>query len=360
MAYSALYYPHTGIKTLELMKLSLLLWDQVEYIFPFEGYRSDSDNPLLDEGAEILARPLCPSLEEKQLAHKLICDLVEAGIPEWVTAKPVPGFDRNEFFVFREKLLTETWQVLADAGFGKTRIRGLGHNTSVPASLGLLMMSVLAECCAGTEKKMITDRTRAYSVLTHTLAQVSGGNHWDDGDSVDILKEQNARERLIAVTLRTFRMSETSIESLIALRKREEKEPGRHLRALRHNYVDSIGQWATRIVTEARTNRDVMELERQYEEALRIDCAELTDQLKLDATKLFSRELLISVSVSAATLSTIGNLGLMSKAVYPVFAGAVGVATLGNKLVEYRLQRKEALKNHVAGYLYSARGFRVF
>ena len=36
---SALYYPHTEIRSVPLLKTAMLLWDHVEFIVPYSGYR---------------------------------------------------------------------------------------------------------------------------------------------------------------------------------------------------------------------------------------------------------------------------------------------------------------------------------
>lgn len=359
-----MYYPHTGIKNLELMKLSLLLWDRVEYIVPFDGYQSSSTiDPQLAEAAELVARPHSPSYEEKTLAHEIICGLVEQGLPEWAVSQRIPGFTNNELFVFQQKLLPDTWRVLEDAGFGRPGYRRGGHDRGVPAALGLLMMSVLAECCAGSQKQMITDRTRAYSVLTHALAQDSGGIELSEIES-PALEAQEARDRLIAVTLKTFNVRDGSIDALIDLRKREEKEPGGHLLRLRHKYVDSIEQWTGRIVQEARNRGDAIEIERCFQQYLLTDFGELREQLKLDAVKLFSRDLLITVSSAVVANAALFAPEILRpiplSATLGVIGAAAGSFVLGQKLVEYRLQRRRALRDHAAGYLYSTARFKMF
>jgi hypothetical protein len=46
---SALYYPHTQIKSEHLLKTSLLLWDKVSVIAPWEHYLPNFDNPIAAE-----------------------------------------------------------------------------------------------------------------------------------------------------------------------------------------------------------------------------------------------------------------------------------------------------------------------
>ncbi len=62
--YTALYYPHTKIRMENLMKTSLLLWDQVEYICP-ENFVPDSyDEKVMAEAAELITHQHVPSAPE--------------------------------------------------------------------------------------------------------------------------------------------------------------------------------------------------------------------------------------------------------------------------------------------------------
>jgi hypothetical protein len=54
---TALYYPHTTISP-GLVKNALFLWDRIEYIAPYDGFRPDYQDPELSEALQSFSVPL--------------------------------------------------------------------------------------------------------------------------------------------------------------------------------------------------------------------------------------------------------------------------------------------------------------
>jgi hypothetical protein len=81
---TAIYYPHTGVKTTELLKSGLLLWDRVEYIAPYRPSEPDipwigeEDDLLVREAMELLLVAHVPTDEEKASAHATIAHLANS------------------------------------------------------------------------------------------------------------------------------------------------------------------------------------------------------------------------------------------------------------------------------------------
>jgi hypothetical protein len=78
---SAVYYPHTTLHsdTLaseRLLKRSLLLWDQLEFIVPDRDFRPRYEDQLIARAMELIGRNHYPSDEEKKQAHEQIEELV--------------------------------------------------------------------------------------------------------------------------------------------------------------------------------------------------------------------------------------------------------------------------------------------
>jgi hypothetical protein len=68
---SAIYYPQTQVRSEEMMKSSLLLWDRLHTIVPFDGYTADFGNKRsMSEARELIGKQVVPDLVEKQLAHR--------------------------------------------------------------------------------------------------------------------------------------------------------------------------------------------------------------------------------------------------------------------------------------------------
>lgn len=74
---SALYYPHTRIRSEELLKTSLLLWDKVRFITPWPEFDVKYGNPTVQEAVELIRENHYPSESEKRQAHSLIKDLTD-------------------------------------------------------------------------------------------------------------------------------------------------------------------------------------------------------------------------------------------------------------------------------------------
>ena len=78
----ALYYPHTTIRSEELLKTSLLLWDKVTVIAPWDHFRAGYTDRVVEEAVELIAEYHYPSDDEKTQAHKLIEDLITRPLPK--------------------------------------------------------------------------------------------------------------------------------------------------------------------------------------------------------------------------------------------------------------------------------------
>ncbi len=74
---NALYFPHIHVQTDRMMKTALLLWDQVEVITPWPGFRISYDElgynaeetRDLEHAHRLINREHVPSDDEKRAAH---------------------------------------------------------------------------------------------------------------------------------------------------------------------------------------------------------------------------------------------------------------------------------------------------
>ena len=79
---SALYYPHTELENVGLLKTALLLWDQLEFIVPDASYGFAYNHKLVAEAVEMIGVKHCPSDEEKKQAHECIEEFATGTLPE--------------------------------------------------------------------------------------------------------------------------------------------------------------------------------------------------------------------------------------------------------------------------------------
>ena len=341
---SALYYPHTEMKRANLVKSSLLLWDQVEFIVPFDGYRPHYRSGGFSEAIDLIGVMHRPSDVERRAAHREIEHLVVSGVPDSFFLDSRDPRDRYE--IYPQKLLPDTWRLLREARLAGPPMANTDYPLAQHAGLGV--MAILADCCAGETKRRITDRGAAYASLVGTLA----------GRPVDELHQQDAEaeERLVGLTLRVLDASGIPLKKLLAFRKRELKENGTTLRAARHNYVDKIETHVKRLTGLSRA-RDRNELDRVFEQDVRDDLAAFREGLQIGAKEaVFSREMFTAVvgaGTFAATMfgATIPVPDAVSNLGAPVTIGGL----LGVKN-NYLKARRDLIAKHPMAYLYEAKG----
>ncbi len=85
--YTALYFPHTEVRSESLVKTALLTWDKLETIIPFPGYRPKYEGGVA-RAMGIVGAPRSPSVAEKERVHSLVEDLVKQGVPETFSYLP--------------------------------------------------------------------------------------------------------------------------------------------------------------------------------------------------------------------------------------------------------------------------------
>jgi hypothetical protein len=78
---SALYFPHTTIDNVNLVKTALLLWDKLEYIVPRQDFGSVHGNRHVQRAMEIIGKERVPSKSEKREAHGLVEKMAESALP---------------------------------------------------------------------------------------------------------------------------------------------------------------------------------------------------------------------------------------------------------------------------------------
>ncbi|HYX23624.1 MAG TPA: hypothetical protein VFC23_05680 [Thermoanaerobaculia bacterium] len=341
MMRSALYYPHTTIRSEQLVKTSLLLWDRVEVIVPDPGYKPYYSDRLLARAMEIIGERHYPTDDEKREAHAHIEDFVTRPLPKSFYYIQEGGDHRSDYEIYPQKLFPETWKMLRDAQFAGNPLANDDYPLSVPA--GLAIMSVLADCCAGSTRRRVTDRDAAYA----TLADLLGS-----GPEEEFENPGTSPEQLVPISLEIVDASEIDLKSLIQFREREEQQGGHHIRDLRHRYVERIEAYVTTLTTVKGKESDEGEIKRQFRDDMRDDLAGLRDALGLARNEvLFSKEMITSAIVGVGTLASLafGPLaiaGMVTIGGAPVTIG--GVLGVKNK---YLSSRRSILEKHPMAYL---------
>jgi hypothetical protein len=345
---SALYYPHTTIRNHDLIRTGLLLWDRLEFIVPSDHYRPHYPSKRIAEAMELIGVGHRPNDEEKRDAHQNLRQAVARKLP------PQFYFDRRAPFsamnkdmrlgeigaiyeMYPEKLFHRTWQMLRRAQ--------LSEDYQLSAAGGLMVMSALADSCAGTTRSRVTDEGDAYATVAGLLGNNPGG---------PAIKKADAHGQLVAISLKVIDTSTVSIERLIQLRKREATETGHTLRDLRHRYQNGLETYAVRLLNERVTKADASEILRECEDDMKTDLRDLRAELGFAR-----RDALLSKEILAFALTAVGTAaswlfgvpvaleGVVTAAGAPVAIG--GLLAARNK---YLKERRSILKEHPMAYLY--------
>jgi hypothetical protein len=161
---STLYYPHTTVKNEDLINTALLLWDRLEYIVPDPFFQPHYKRRDLATAIELVGVQRIPNEHEKQEAHARLKEVVSRKLPPQFYFSRRPEQNAAEHYeIYPEKLLDESWELLRQARISGRLLQNSDYSLSEFG--GLLIMSILADCCAGTTRSRITDRGVAYATL---------------------------------------------------------------------------------------------------------------------------------------------------------------------------------------------------
>jgi len=248
--------------------------------------------------------------------------------------------------MYPEKLLPESWEILR-----KARMAGkLRDNSDYPLTKygGLAVMSILADCCAGTTRSRVTDRSDAYA----TVAGLLGNN-----PGAPKIKKTEARGQLVPISLSVVDASKIDIAALLALRKREEQESGHTLRDLRHRYVSGLDSYINQLANVEATLADAQEIQRQFKSDMERDLKELKAELGFVRTELLtSKELIVTVLTGIATAASwLAGLQLPLEGVITLGGTPVAVGGLVGLGSKYLKEREAVMKKHPMAYLYAAK-----
>lgn len=334
---TALYFPHTEVRSEQILRTALMTWDKLEFIVPYHGFRPHYDNCEMARAVEIVGRARVVTGEEQQQVHELVEDLLSSEIPEVLRYAPSSGAREPDYELWPQKLAHETWRLLKD----RSIVGATLNNHDYPASqgAGLTLMALLADVLAGSTRTRITDRALAYATMTNAT---NGSSH--DNDVVQVLP----------LTFKAISSEKLSLKRLVEFREREEKDGTGELQALRHNYLEAIERHVVDISKVAAGSSDRLELDRIFQSEMVRDFSDLKQELGF-ATKdaWFSTSMLTMVVVTGAAAVGLVAGGMVQ--VPEAMTGAGALVTIGgmlgtrNKLSKARY---DLLRKHPTAYLY--------
>ncbi len=344
----ALYYPHTEIVNPIVIKNALLLWDEIETIVPDDHLPiwSSAKNHDLAEAGEIVIRRRIPTNSEQRTTHKAITEILDNKASEDILNKDLPGWEPPRFSVYEQKFMMNTWDMLQQRGLVK-QTEGM-KEFEMPPVLGFLMMSLLADTCAGSQIQKVTDRVEAYRWLSQYNAVALGSEYFVTNT---ISQEQSAYDRLVDISLKLLDARKVPIRKLIEFRKREAKHGGTHFSQMRGKYSETLQIYINRLGKEAKNQSDFEEIERQFTKDMENDLSDLKTELGMANTNaLLSKEVVLTIVILAGcfinpfeALTSVGTE-----------VGGVAIVPLLKGWINYRGSRKAALQKHPMSLLYLA------
>lgn len=335
---SALYYPHTEIRTEALWKSALLMWDEIHTIAPYEGFRPTYSNNRFAKAFELIGVLHRPSDEEKHCAHEVIKDFATRPLPQAFSYKLT---EADVYEMYPDKFFPETWALLKEAGLSGAALANHDYPTANPT--GLSLMSILADSCAGNALVRVTDRGEAYATLS--------GLFLEDPWYVD--PNKSAPEQLVPIALQSVNLSDISLDRLIELRRNEAaQKSGTEIRRLRHRLIDHLEKQGS-VLRSAKTKGDVEQFKKEFAEDLKSDFDDLREALKLRyVDALTTKEIITTIM---ATVTTAAALAHFSSGGLEQAAAAVGLGTLGGVIgtaSKMFSSRKKIMLDHPTAYLY--------
>lgn len=335
---SAIYYPHTTPVSSDILRTALLLWDELEFIVPWEGFVPDHSDRDVAEIVELIGRQSVPSHQAKRLAHERIEEFATQQLPASFRYGAGSETDLDAPYMFARKLLPETWEMLRElqlAGSTDGRANALRDNT------GLVLMSILTDCCAGEGKARITDRSDAYANLSSFLVR-------DDAPSAD---DETLQQCVVPVTMGVINADRVPLRDLIAFRQREARSSGDDLRRMRQRYRTRIEHQIEALAATTLAS-DRRELQRAFEVDMRDDLADLKEELRLARTGAFTSKDLIFLAVTALTAGVAAAKGLHIPVEQVTAGGSLPI--LGgvlNSRSKYAEARRSIIAKHPMAYM---------
>lgn len=335
---TALYFPHTEIRSQSLLKTSLLLWDKLEFIVPYPEYKPYYENATVAKAVELIGVQRCPSKSEKQEAHDLVEDLATRTLPDAFYYRP--AINDGAYEVYPQKFLESTWKILEDLQLAGAPLPNADYPLTTTA--GLSVMSILADCCAGETRARITDRGLAYATITNLLVDSTkqdAGAHY---------------ERVIPLTLKLIDAANLPLDWLVKFREREETEAGGHtLRALRHTYLRRVEDHVNAL-QELTRPADWAELDRTFESDMAGDLRRLEGELSSEKKGLaYSKEIIVSGLAAAGSIwGALHGLPLEIPVAFTALGAPVTVGGLLSAQNKYAAARRAIMEKHPMAYVY--------
>lgn len=332
---SALYYPHTTVQSVDLVKSALLLWDRLEFISPWPTFRAQYNDPLVAQAMELIGLARYPDDTEKRTLP-----------PDFFFSTPETE-DIRRYDIYPQKLLQESWELLLDFQMTGPVLQKRGRSRATEAA-GLTVMSILPDCCAGTTRSRVTDRGSAYA----TLAGVIGANAVEVADG-----NADVTSQLVPISLEVIDAASIDLKKLIEFRQREQRERSSDYTQLRHRYLEGLEKYVKALTSVQGRASDAQEIKRNFQSDMEHDFDNLKEELgfaRRDA--LLSKEVLVTALAAAGSVAALAfGVALPILGAVTVVGGPAAIAGLFHAGNKYFSARRAILEKHPMAYCYALR-----
>lgn len=347
---TALYYPHTSIESQALLKTALLLWDKLEYIVPGAWFQQPrpseytGEKKELAEALEIIGHPLVPSAQEQEQVHKNVQRLVRDGLPKKYLFKP----SQENYLVYADKFGGATWDLLRNQQLVGDTVSFLRKGRAVTdyslnPELGLMLMTLLAQVCAGNTAMKVTDATYASKAQGAYFTRLEGGDFGFSKPGHETLVVESFAPRLPT--------KGATLRQLIDARRNEDA----FLRELRTKYREEVDKFLMRISGIVQGSRDYERVWDEFHSKMRTELDELDRILgreKLSFGMGLLEKVAPGVALAAATYVSTHDAWTAVKTGALAFGITGGFKLLGS-IPATNDKRENLLRSKSAGWLYA-------
>ena len=171
----ALYYPEWGIADPALLFESLLYWDRIACIVPWNGFQAQgggADRETLRASQELHERfvtGLAPSCEQKQAVHARIGALIDQPAPPWYRPENLKPEQRT--LISALKMAPETEVLLRERGWVAPDPRDRERLYKISLAAADLLLAALVEEFSSETLAPLTGDPLAYSATCNALLQ---------------------------------------------------------------------------------------------------------------------------------------------------------------------------------------------
>lgn len=331
--HTALYFPHTEVRDPNLLRTALFMWDALEFIVPYAGYKPHYYDNTMAEAIELIGSGRTVTENEQVRAHDIVEELIANGVPEVLRYTPMDG---EPYEIYPQKLAHKTFRLLRDCGVTGAALPNYDYPASEAA--GLSLMAILADVLAGETRARVTDRAAAYATIANAATSVEAAE---------------ALDTVVGLTLKIPSLEQISLREMIDFRKREEKSTTNDYFTLRHNYHTAIENHIKEISKFQESSTDRKELDRVFEEKMQQDFRDIKQELGFAEKEVWFSKDVITLVLGGGGLA--GGWLTGSVEVPGVFAGAGSAVMLGGLLggrTKLEKARREILRKHPMAYLY--------